>query len=200
MYNSELWTLSQTLENSIDSLQRKLLRRINNVKWPKTLSNKDLYAETEMNPWTITIQRKILAWFVHLMCLPVETPAREALKSFINPVKKSPGRQKTTWVSQVLKKIKVLTNLPLKDGITKNIEILEVECSDRGDWRSVVRSITLASLTNMQWRRSAIPFLKLWVLRYLQFQLKIQNFQGVVFTFVLSLAQFPFAFHQQYDL
>ena len=123
MYNSELWTLTQTLENSIYSLQRKLLRRINNIKWPKTLSNKDLYAETEMNPWTITKQR-----FVHLMCLPVETPAREALKSFINPVKKSPGRQKTTWVSQVLKKIKVLTNLPLKDGITKNIEILEVEC------------------------------------------------------------------------
>ena len=53
------------------------------------------------------------------MRLPAETSARKALKTFINPVKKPPERQKVTWVSQVLKEIKLLTNLPLKDNITK---------------------------------------------------------------------------------
>ena len=44
---------------------------------------------------------------------------------------------------QVLKEMKLLTNLPMKDDITKNIKILEVECSDRGDWRSAVSSMML---------------------------------------------------------
>ena len=68
------------------------------------------------------------------MRLSADTLARKELKAFINSVKKPPGRQKTTWVSHVLKEIKLLANLPLKDDITKNIEILEVECYDRGDW------------------------------------------------------------------
>ena len=59
--------------------------------------------------------------------LTAETPARNALKAFLNPVKKPPGRQKTMWVSQVLKEIKLLTNLLLKDDITKKNEVLEAE-------------------------------------------------------------------------
>ena len=55
--------------------------------------------------------------------------------------------------SQVLKEIKLLTNLSLKHGITKNIEIAEIDCSDGGDWRSAVSSMMLTRLTNMQWRR-----------------------------------------------
>ena len=148
MYNSELSTLTQTLENSIVVFQRKLLRRRINVKWPRTISNKDLYARTEMKPWSITIHRRRLTWIGHLMRLPAKTPAREALKAFINPVEKPPGREKTTWVSQVLKEIKLLTNLPLKDDVTKHTEILE--CSDRSDWRSAVSSMMLTRLTNMQ--------------------------------------------------
>ena len=132
--------------------QKKLLRRIINDKWPRTISNKDLNAQTKMKPWNITIQRRRLAWFGHLMRLPAKTPARKALKAFINPVKKPPERQKMTRVSQVLKEIKLLTNLPLKDDITKNIEIPDVECSDRGDWRSV-SSMMLTRLTKMQWRK-----------------------------------------------
>ncbi len=33
MYNSELWTLTKKLENTVDIFQRLLLRRIINVKW-----------------------------------------------------------------------------------------------------------------------------------------------------------------------
>ena len=84
------------------------------------------------------------------MHLPAKKPARKALRSFINPFKKPPGRQKTIWVSQVLKEIKLLTKLSLKDGITKNTEILEAECSVRDDWKSAVSSMMFTKLTNMQ--------------------------------------------------
>ena len=73
MYNSELWTLTLILENSIDMFQRKLLKRIINVKWSRTICNKDLYARTKMKPWSITIQMGRLTWFGHLMLLPAET-------------------------------------------------------------------------------------------------------------------------------
>ena len=49
-YNSEIWSLTQTLENEIDVFQRKLLRKIighryaeNREHWP---SNNKLYKET----------------------------------------------------------------------------------------------------------------------------------------------------------
>ena len=106
-----------------------------------------------MKPWRITILRRRLTWFDYLIRLPAKAPARKTLKSFINPAKKLPGRQKTTWVSQFLEEIKLLTNLPPKDGITKNNEILEVECSDRGDWRSAVSSMMLTRLKNILERR-----------------------------------------------
>ncbi len=49
MYNSELWTLTKKLENTVDIFQRLLLRRIINVKWPKKISNKDLYENPPQN-------------------------------------------------------------------------------------------------------------------------------------------------------
>ena len=74
MYNLELWTLTRTLENSIDVFQRKLLRRIINVKWARTISNKDLYGQTEIKPWSITIKTKRVIWFGQLICLPAKIP------------------------------------------------------------------------------------------------------------------------------
>ena len=89
------------------------------------------------------------------MFLPsnAHTPAQKTLKAFIDSVKKPPGRQKTTWVCQVLKEIKLSTNLPLKYDIRKNIEIqkpLKADFSNRGDWSSAINSMMLTRLRNMQ--------------------------------------------------
>lgn len=91
MYNLELWTLTRSLENSIDVFQGKLLRRIINIKWAKTISNKD-YAQTEIKPWSITIKTKRLTWFGQLICLPAKTPVWKALRFFKNFFKTPPGR------------------------------------------------------------------------------------------------------------
>ena len=62
--------------------------------------------------------------------------------------KKTKGKKDRTItiLSQVLKEIKLLTKLHMKDDITKNIKILKVECSDRGDWRSTVTSMMFTRL------------------------------------------------------
>ena len=40
LYNSELWTLTSSIEKQIDSFQRRLLRKnILNIKWPSVMNN-----------------------------------------------------------------------------------------------------------------------------------------------------------------
>ena len=43
LYNSELWTLTDTQLNNIDSFHRRLLRKVVNIRWPKLISYDDLY-------------------------------------------------------------------------------------------------------------------------------------------------------------
>ena len=57
LYNSELWTLAKTLENTIDSFQRRILRKVIHVKWPRTINNQELYERTHMIPWSVTISK-----------------------------------------------------------------------------------------------------------------------------------------------
>ena len=40
LYNSELWTLTGTLEKEIEAFHRRLLRITIDFKWPKVVSNK----------------------------------------------------------------------------------------------------------------------------------------------------------------
>ena len=48
LYNCETWTLTHTHENAINSFQRRLLRMyILNVKWPKTITNENVYEQTK---------------------------------------------------------------------------------------------------------------------------------------------------------
>ena len=100
LYNSELWTLTTTTENIIDSFHRRLLRTVClNVRWPKIFKNETLYEITKTKPWSTIIKRKQLSWFGHLARLPDNTPAKLSLdyvtsKSFSTPR----GRQLTTWI------------------------------------------------------------------------------------------------------
>ena len=68
------WTLTKTLENTIDSFQRRLLRiAVLNVRWPNIATNDTLYAVTRQIPWSQVITRRELSWLGHLFRLS-ETP------------------------------------------------------------------------------------------------------------------------------
>ena len=68
------WTLTKTLENTIDSFQRRLLRiAVLNVRWPNIATNDTVYAVTRQIPWSQVITRRELSWLGHLFRLS-ETP------------------------------------------------------------------------------------------------------------------------------
>ena len=50
LYNSEIWTVTKSIETTIDSFQRRLLRKVIHAKWPRTISNEKLYQRTKFQP------------------------------------------------------------------------------------------------------------------------------------------------------
>ena len=61
LYNSELWTLTKKLENTMDVFQRNLLRKVLSIKWPNKISKKQLYERMNIDEWGKTIKERRLS-------------------------------------------------------------------------------------------------------------------------------------------
>ena len=133
LYNSELWTLTKTLENEIDSFHRKLLRSaVINITWPKKLENVKVYQLTNTTPWSVVVKKRQLSWFGHLMRLSDDTPAKLALAHVLHyPSTRSRGRQAITWISMMSKRFEELGT---------NWEAASILAQDRVAWRRFLRS------------------------------------------------------------
>ena len=101
LYNSELWTMTKQLENTVDVFQRNILRKILDIKWPKRISNEKLYETTKITQWSKTIKKRRLQWYGHLLRLLEETPAKAALRDTRKYAPKPRGGQKLTWLKLV---------------------------------------------------------------------------------------------------
>ena len=106
LYNCETWTLTKTLENTIDSFQRRLLRiAVLNVKWLNIATSDTIYAVTRQILWSQVIARRELGWLGHPLRLSDDTPAKIALQYSLRQTKKPRGRQRTTWISMMKMKL-----------------------------------------------------------------------------------------------
>ena len=133
LYNSELWTLTSTLEKAIDSFQRRLLRTAClNAKWPKKISNHDLYEITKAAAWSKTIRKRQLSWFGHLSRMKDDTPAKLAL-SYVRSahILRPKGRPPTTWISMM--------NSRLKE-CGKSWDEADEMARDRKKWQGFIKS------------------------------------------------------------
>ena len=106
LYNSELWTTTTALEHKLNTFQRSLLRKLLNIRWPQTISNRNLYEQTNEILWSKKIKSRRLSWLGHLLRLPEDTPARQALAEAQWQVRRPRGRPKTTWISAIQKELK----------------------------------------------------------------------------------------------
>ena len=150
LYNSVLWILTKSLEDKIDSFQRKLLRKVIRVYWPRIISNESLHDRTHMKPWSVVVLKRRLSWFGHLMRLPPGTPAKQSLSHFIEPTKRPIGRPKTTWLSTIMNDLKEHSNLQIHNKLSTTLQELENVCSDRKNWTRLINSIMLSKTTNVQ--------------------------------------------------
>ena len=86
--------------------QRSLLRKLLNIRCPQTISNRNLYEQTNETLSSKKIKSRRLSWLGHLLRLPEDTPARQALAEAQRQVRRPRGRPKTTWISAIQKELK----------------------------------------------------------------------------------------------
>ena len=95
LYNSELWCQTKTQKNSIDAFHRRLIRtNVLNVKWPTIVTNEQVYTRTNIQPWSVIIEKRRLRWFGHVTRMSPLTPAKQALEYAHQKYKKHAGRPK----------------------------------------------------------------------------------------------------------
>ena len=129
MHNSELWTLTRSLEKKIDAFHRRLLRQLLNIQYPNIITNNDIYAMTSQHLWTNKINQNKLRFTGHILRLPEGTPARQALQIALKPATRPRGRQKTTWIQS--------TNTLLQSVGLDNLgtNILQESADDKKTWK-----------------------------------------------------------------
>ena len=141
LYNSELWTLAKKLENTIDTFQRRHLRKILGINWQRNITNNELYIRTKCEPWSEKIRKRKLTWLGHIMRLHPEAPARKALQEYLRKVKRPQGRPKTTWmqtVRQDLARIGITLDLSKE---AQTLSRLSELTQDRENWRGIVKRV-----------------------------------------------------------
>ena len=133
MYNTEIWTLTKKLENSIDVFQRKLLRFIINRFYPKNISNIALYKITKQTPWTSVIKTRRLRWTGHMLRMNPEVPCNRALSIYKTHNGKLKRRNFCTWIGQMNKYLQSVG----VDGTIWDTGVRTL-AADREPWRKVV--------------------------------------------------------------
>ena len=129
-HNSKLWTMTKTKENQIHAFHRRMLRKMLNIKYPNTISNKELYTKTKEKPWHYIIAEQRIKWLGHALRLNENTPAAQALAEAERPVKNPRGGQKTTWLKCIKAQLKQNHNLTWEEAKTL--------AKDRTEWRGLV--------------------------------------------------------------
>ncbi len=129
LYNAELWAMSANLANKINAFQRRLLRRVINIRYPKRISTLDLQQQLKYTDWSDSIDQRRLRLFGHLMRLPTNTPAKLALEEAERKVPLRVGRPPTTWLSVMKNQ---LTTLGLKWD-----DACKTATTDRDSWREL---------------------------------------------------------------
>ena len=83
-----------------------MLRYAINIKWPKKLSNEELYEKTKATPWSQVIKKRRLTFLGHIMRRNENTPVRIALKEALKPTKGKRGRPSITWLKTIANDLK----------------------------------------------------------------------------------------------
>ena len=135
LYNCELGTTTKTINDSIDSFHRRQLRYTLGIKYPRVITNQQLYDVTKCEPWNVVTKRRRLSWLGQLMRLNPDTPARQSFKVALRPVKRKPGRPPMTRITTIQQDLfKRDIHIHLRD--ISAIEKLESMCHDRVGWKA----------------------------------------------------------------
>ncbi len=148
LYNSATWGVSKNDQKGLNSFHRKQLRKVVGVHWPHTISKKKLYNLTKTQPLSITITERRWKLLGHVMRLPVQCPARKAMRYYFEErsCKLFRGRKRTTIVTTLNEDIKRTRinnpNFPVSPIVSQvSLQNLYTKAKNRKLWTNIVKTV-----------------------------------------------------------
>ena len=80
LYGSETWRLTKGLEQKLQVSINKSLRNILRIWWPRKISNKEIWRQTEQGPIEQEIRRRSWGWIGHTLRRPDGRVVKRALE------------------------------------------------------------------------------------------------------------------------
>ena len=131
LYGAETWRTTTNTTKKLQTFINQCLRRILKIRWPDTISNKDLWHRTKQKPVEIEISQRRWRWIGHTLRKPPTSTTRHVLRW--NPQgRRSRGRPRNTWRRDLETDMR-------KSGQTWHQ--LETLARDRDGWRNFVSGL-----------------------------------------------------------
>ena len=131
LFGCESWKVTSTITHKLQTFVNRCLRKILKIHWPDTISNADLWSQTEIKPIELVVKQRKWRWIGHTLRKPNTNIAKEALEW--NPQgKRKRGRSATTWRRSVMAEARQLN---------KTWSELKEESKNRVRWRQVVAAL-----------------------------------------------------------
>ena len=169
LYNCGTWGVTKAEENKLDAFHRKQLKRILGIKYPKKISNKNLYRETKEKPISETMREARWKLLGHILRRPEEIPANMAMIFYYNDGisgKKFKGARRTTLPEVLNSDLEKLQNefqhlkdhnycARLKLRTREDLDTLKNVARNRKLWRALVHRVIGAGRADWPFGQSA---------------------------------------------
>ena len=135
MYNCSSWSAPQHILESIDVQQRKHLRQIIKVFWPRKISNSALYKRCNVKPLTRRVEVSRWKMLGHVLRSGKETPAFLSFKFAFEESKSLKGRKGIPRANLFDLVIKDLKMRAFTDDEERSFTYVVNKATDRKLWR-----------------------------------------------------------------
>lgn len=114
----------------IDNInQCKVFLTVLKIVWTDKIKNEILYKISKQKQWTKIIQTRRLSWCDHLLRLPPNCPARQALNECKKLVPRPQGRPVNSWLVTIRKDLDLIGIIG--DG--------QIEAQNRALWNNLIK-------------------------------------------------------------